>query len=252
MIVLQLHVKEIQYRCVYLGLAYLLAFVYAFETADIYLFTLLYSLGVGQTQCTYIGEAFTVSLLLAILVAGIFTLPYGIYMVRSYIRPGIRRRAPEGKPQCIYALPGYLARMVSLLIVFICICKSVPVLIHYFLSYADRLQTVSSYLLTQPRLLPTVSFSLRIFVSFICICMCFCLIMRYYQSKLSHLHTIRYSFRPYVYLLVILFASIIAPPEGYLQICITCILFVAIEVSIFMAMYNHQLYYTKMPLEERT
>jgi sec-independent protein translocase protein TatC len=233
------HVKEIKYRSVYLLVSYILTLVYIFHNANVYVFAILYQSGLcvhTDFLCTYIGEGFSVSMLTAVLLAFIFTLPFVYYQIWSYIRPA--RYRYNTHLGMLKAVPIYLC-------ILFCVYKGVPYVIQYviefFLSYERSLHNacIASQVQTQPRLLPTIIFITRILWVICCIAILIFSLPFIFKDLPLDIRT-----RLSAYAIAIIFASLLAPPEVYLQISITMIFGCIIESSILLALYL-SIYYAK-------
>lgn len=249
--VISLHLKELSYRTAYLALSYLLALIYAFSKAQVFLFLLLHETGLENRSkhflCTYIGEAFSGSLLISVHVALALVFPLAIHQAWSYARPG-KHYLPAiqnpigGKLKTIKGVSYLLASVVALR-------RGIPLVLDFFLGYEKALQTAFHSLQTQPRLLPTIWFTLRTLVLFSLLLFGGWFLPKLvsltgFRHKAEETPGIRPPFRPYAYVMAFLFASMLAPPEISAQICLTLPILLVVEFSLIRAIYlqiQHQM-----------
>ena len=232
---------ELKYRTIYVGLTLLLTFVVCF-CYKVELFFLISNFFLKFEEgfiYTSLLDPILIYIKLAVLFSLIFSIPaviyiYGFFFIKAFYS------------FYLYFFIFYLALMYILsFVLFILLSNLVlPILLDFLIGF-QQLGGLSSYTLT---LQATITQYYSFFFTYLYLYIILILIPNFYLSLIfirviSKKNFLLNKFRKYLYIIVTLIFLLFAPPDFWIQLMVLPLIFIMLEVYIYIITFLYVLYF---------
>ncbi len=210
------YTKEVLNRIYYILFSFVLSFSICYYYADVFLYTLSIKCS-NHFLCTSLSEAFFNFITISFYLSLYITIPYTIYSIGCFISSGlyVSEKREFIKNSIIIIILLYLS-------LFIAQNYIIPYLFKFFIDSGNLGHGEIFQLEVEPRIESYVQMSIRIcLLSHIIVFVPYSMI--YYSWNIP---------RQWLYLVAVMFAAFMAPPDVFVQLGLSMVLLLVVESSV--------------------
>lgn len=220
------HIDEVKYRMLYVTISFITIFI----ISNMYIYEIIYVLSgnlINSLIFTDLTESFTSQIELSFYIALILSFPSLIINIWLFTKPGLYY-SENNKFTFFLVLTMFLYFLNIYLVIYIIL----PSAMHFFIQFQYLNQTSILEITYLPRMKRFLSFSYKIFFSFLVILQIPTLLILLFYYKIITLESM-IKYRKYFILFAFILATIISPPDLASQFFIALPLILCYESTIF-------------------